>query len=255
MNRGFVHPQHGMLFVKATDEHMRGFGDFQFELGRTYKHTNALVRCCGAGFHCCDTLEQIAACCAGTYSPDGHNRYFIVKAWGYYDVDTDANYTKYAFQCMQFIGELQYKTLAQVKQSMADINVTFHGPKRRLNLRQFDELQARFPSCLKLRVLGTPEADWGKSLAPSSAASRAVLEDLNRCDLAILMNYCGHGYVPCLPSDLDVPDGEHQTLALPAAESDTECRMYDVYHWAHEPALGLCLQAAREYVKGLEESP
>lgn len=151
MDRYTINPENAMIMFKATDENMRGHNGFQFELGKTYKHKYC-VECCVSGFHCCRLLGNIRH--ASAYAEDGHNRFFIVKAWGRYDTPYDLSNKKYAFECIEFLKELKYKTLEEVKQSVNDIIEMTHDNTIGCptNLDSFDKLQGRFPSVLKKRV-------------------------------------------------------------------------------------------------------
>lgn len=213
-----------MFFVKATDEKMRGHGKFQFELNKVYKHDSDLIHCCKSGFHCCDALDHIRM--SSPYCPDGHTRYFIVKAWGHSDVQIGQNgatsYRKYAFQYMQFIKELKYKTLADVNQSIVHIYELFRGRKRDNNLQQFDQFQAQFPSILKK---GISDVGYGKT-APSLSKCRTYAE-----------TYAGGPHEPYLWTL-----GEVHLIELFK-------KKFDVYHMDSEPALGLCFEDARVHVQ------
>jgi len=223
--------KNAMYFVKATDKHMRGHGDFMFDLGKIYCHPGQ-VKCCHEGFHCCDTLGNITR--TSLYDNDGHNRYFIVRAWGEYEATDTGFERKYAFECMCLLTELHYTTLEEIQQSRAAIAAAFQGEQQKKNLDDFDDLQAQFPSVLKKRV---------KKLRTKTV----VLEDANRCAIrkTAQMKPRRYTYRSCpwiFSQDI-------HKYHFTGSETDGK---FDIYHCDHEPAMGIRgLKAARDYVSSL----
>jgi len=225
-------PEDAMHFVKATDKKMCGHNGFKFTLGQVYQH-HGPVKCCDYGFHCCDTLGTIDRVC--TYEQNGHTRYFIVKAWGHHDSSTThAGGYKRAFEYMQLVTELKYKTLEEVLQSRAAIAAAFQGSMRDKNLADFDNLQAQFPSILKRHV---------KKLRTKTV----VLADVNRAAIrkkGIAKNWRG-SYCEC-PWILD--KSQWKTYSGPCAKNK-----FDIYHCDREPAMAMRLRDAKAHVCSLPE--
>jgi hypothetical protein len=215
---GTLKSRDAMFFVKATDKHMRGHNGYGFELGKIYHHLGQ-VRCCHEGFHCCDTLGDIDK--VSLYDNDGHTRYFIVKAWGEYETvgAAAAKERKHAFECICFMTELKYNTLEDVQQARAAITATFRGAQRETNLKDFDELQAQFPSILKKRV---------KHLRTKSV----VLEDVNHC--TVPRNAIVKQSRAC--RRLCVSHFVSTNTSYPHRNKDAK---YDIYHHNHEPVMGI----------------
>lgn len=215
---GLIQPENAQFFVKGTDEHMRGFDQFQFELNKTYHHDSDVVVCCTAGFHCCDQLKHISA--TSPHAQDGHSRYFIVKAWGHYQVKMTPR--KYAFQHMEFVTELKYKTLHDVTQALADIRALFwyNTRKRQANLKQFLELQAQFPK---------------QAAHPSVLLKRRSTSE-TRVTLVCMPNYTGSLWKPCSLDDF--PSGT----------------MFDIYCSRHKPTLCTHLEDARAAIARMNKS-
>jgi len=221
-----------MFCVKATDKKMRGHNGFQFELGKVYHHTGSVV-CCAHGFHCCDTLSVISRVCQD-YGENGRTRYFIVKAWGRTDSSCSRFREKRAFEFMQLVSELKYKTLEEVKKSRAAITATFQGDQRARNLSDFDDIQAQFPSVLKKSV-------------KKMRTRTVVFENVNRETIrktAIakiqLSRLCRYYNCPGI-----LNKSQWKTM--------TPRRKFDIYHCDRVPATGLCLSAAKAYVQSLTE--
>lgn len=214
---GTLKSKDAMFFVKATSKNMRGHGAYKFELGKIYHHPGQ-VRCCHEGFHCCDMLGDIGK--VSMYDNDGHTRYFIVKAWGEYEtVGTGSgDERKHAFECICFMTELKYKTLEDVQQARTAITATFKGAQRETNLKDFDELQAQFPSILKKRV---------KRLRTKSV----VMEDVNHCDIPrnAIVKPSGACRRLCVSHFVSTNTSYHRN----------KYAKYDIYHHDHEPAMGI----------------
>jgi hypothetical protein len=73
-------PKQTIVCYKGFDENLR-CRDFQYEIGKTYKHEGA-VECCASGFHSCEYPLD----CFGYYEP-GTSRYAIVEIGGAADKD------------------------------------------------------------------------------------------------------------------------------------------------------------------------
>jgi hypothetical protein len=228
-----VQRENAGVFIKATDELMRGHNGFQFELDKVYTHPD-MVHVCHLGFHCCPELDHIDL--VSPYPKNGHTRYFVVRAWGTQDsMETrfrGEDLIKHAFSCMEFVKELKYKTLGDVQQAVADIKEMFHDEPvlRDANLRQFLKLQLKFPSILKKRV---------KKLRGRSI----VLEDINGVSLApTCFQTC---YLPGSPF-LEQPWTWVSDPWITKMEAG-----WDIYHADHEPRLGLNTEDAKEYINQL----
>jgi hypothetical protein len=220
-----------MCFLKATDLDMRGnAGTFQFEIGKVYTHPNTVV-VCRSGFHCCTELDHIAQ--MSGYRPNGNSRYFIVRAWGQHDAESQVA-KKHAFEHMEFVTELKYKTLEDVEQAMASIRDAFQDKPdlRDANLQQFQKMQQQFPSILKKRT---------KCLRNR----RLVLEDVNnpRQTKPIVKSY--HS---CYPREMVWYVGTYHDQLMHSWGTHV---LVDVFHHDHEPQIGLSPKVADAYCVGL----
>jgi hypothetical protein len=220
------------VYVKATNEHMCGYNAFQYEFGRVYRHVG-LVLCCHAGFHCCDELRHISE--ASDYHMDGCTRYFIVRAWGNHSYCSMGGSMsgeerhKHAFEYMELVTELKYKTLEQVEQAMADIKYMFRDQtKRDANVAQFLYLQANLPSSLKKRV-------------KTMRSRTVVLKNVNLGpEMVIVITHRPGAAKSCRTMRSGDPTA-WEYIGKPLQE----CARVDVYHHEHEPVLGLCPKDAK----------
>jgi hypothetical protein len=126
---------------------------------------------------------------------------------------------KYAFQHMEFVKELKYKTMEDVTQSLADIRALFwfNTRKRQANLKQFLELQAQFPK---------------QAVHPPVLLKRRTSNHETRITLVCMPDYTGSLWEPCCPTLSTFPI----------------YTKFDIYHPGRKPALGLWWQEARAHI-------
>src|SRR6185437_5240035 len=74
---------------------------FQYEVGKTYTHDGAVVRCASGGFHACEFPLDVF-----DYYPPSDSRYAMVKASGSIDRG-DGDDTKFATASLEIVAELR----------------------------------------------------------------------------------------------------------------------------------------------------
>jgi len=74
---------------------------FQYEVGKTYTHDGAVVRCASGGFHACEFPLDVFS-----YYPPSDSRYAMVRASGSIDRGDESD-TKFATASLEIVAELR----------------------------------------------------------------------------------------------------------------------------------------------------
>lgn len=112
-----IQPKEDWIWIdayKGTDKNMRGYNNFQFEIGKTFK-AKGKISTCANGFHCSKRLHEVFQ--YYSWKGDPTNRYFKVKAlvrkeeWESYDAYSwlsSSNKDKIVAKEIIFLEEITY---------------------------------------------------------------------------------------------------------------------------------------------------